>query len=338
MKHFYFPLLILASFLVLGCGPTAKETRLIGELESAKADQKKLQNELIELKESDARRFSEIVALKFSGDLAQAKKAMEGFLVQYPKSELLKKARGVITEIDSEIAKMEVDEIDRKRNVAEAEAKKKQLAEAEAKKKQLAEAEAKEKQLAEAEAKKKQLAEAEAKEKQLANAISAMKASVDDARNLYFWQHKEQSATIKVVGMNLPKPGIFPYIGKRGKNGEYYLMLYCSGIKSDYTILGDITLRADEDTIKFEGYKIDAKDTQAFSNALKVKAYIPSGHIPLEGEQIKFLRDFSKADKVGVHFAAYTGNDKIDSSYDLAESKKIVLEVLTAYDALRSKK
>ena len=328
MKHFYFPLLILASFLVLGCGPTAKETRLIGELESAKADQKKLQNELIELKESDARRFSEIVALKFSGDLAQAKKAMEGFLVQYPKSELLTKARGVITEIDREIAKMEADEIDKKRKVAEAEAKKKQLAEAEAK----------EKQLAEAEAKKKQLAEAEAKEKQLANAISAMKASVDDARNLYFWQHKEQSATIKVVGMDLPKPGIFPYIGKRGKNGEYYLMLYCSGIKSDYTILGDITLRADEDTIKFEGYKIDAKDTQAFSNALKVKAYIPSGHIPLEGEQIKFLRDFSKADKVGVHFAAYTGNDKIDSSYDLAESKKIVLEVLTAYDALRSKK
>ena len=308
MKHFYFPLLILASFLFLGCGPTAKETRLIGELESAKADQKKLQNELIELKESDARRFSEIVALKFSGDLAQAKKAMEGFLVQYPKSELLTKARGVITEIDSEIAKMEVDEIDRKRNVAEAEAKKKQLA------------------------------EAEAKEKQLANAISAMKASVDDARNLYFWQHKEQSATIKVVGMDLPKPGIFPYIGKRGKNGEYYLMLYCSGIKSDYTGLGDITLRADEDTIKFEGYKIDAKDTQAFSNALKVKAYIPSGHIPLGGEQIKFLRDFSKADKVGVHFAAYTGNDKIDSSNNLAESKKIVLEVLTAYDALRSKK
>lgn len=115
-------------------------------------------------------------------------------------------------------------------------------------------------------------------------------------------------------------------------------MLYCRGLASDYTILGDITLRADEDTIKFEGYKINAKDTQAFSNALKVKAYIPSGHIPLGGEQIKFLRDFSKADKVGVHFATFTGNDKMDSSNNLAESKKIVLEVLTAYDALRSKK
>ena len=328
MKHFYFPLLILASFLFLGCGPTAKETRLIGELESAKADQKKLQNELIELKESDARRFSEIVALKFSGDLAQAKKAMEGFLVQYPKSELLKKARGVITEIDSEIAKMEVDEIDRKRNVAEAEAKKKQLAEAEAK----------EKQLAEAEAKKKQLAEAEAKEKQLANAISAMKASVDDARNLYFWMHKEQSATIKVVGKDLPKLGIFPYIGKQGKNGEYYLMLYCRGLASDYNILGDVTLRADEETLTFVKLKINNRDTEAFAIALNVKAYISSGHIHLNDEQIKFLRDFSKADKVGVHFATFTGNDKMDSSNNLAESKKIVLEVLTAYDALRSKK
>ena len=297
--------LLLATVIVSGCGPTAEETRLKGELDSATASYQKLQKELAEIKQSDARRFAEIVAWRLAGDLAKAKEAMEGFMTQYPKSDLLGKAREVVAAIDKEIAKKEADEADRKRKVAEAEA----------------------------EAKKKQIAEAEAKKKQIAEALSSMKASVDEARNLYFWQHKKQSEFIESDLLKpFPKPGIFPYIGKNGKDGAHYLMLYCRGMDTEYNGLADITLRSGEKTMTFESFR---GTTDGFKKYGSV--YIMGVHLSLDADKIKFLRDFSTADKVGIHFGT-SGNGKMDSSYNLKESQQIVQEVLTAYDVLRSEK